>query len=37
MKAGLGEQKANSVLYVMRGWATGAAVCPLRLSVAAGL
>lgn len=25
------------MLYVMRGWATGAAVCPLRLSVATGL
>lgn len=25
------------MLYVVRGWATGAAVCPLRLSVATGL
>lgn len=37
MEAGLGEQRTNSVLYVKRGWATGAAVCPFRLSVAAGL
>ncbi|MEJ1272050.1 ankyrin repeat and zinc finger domain containing 1 [Cricetulus griseus] len=37
LEAGLVEQWTNSVLHVMRGWATGASVCPLRGSVATRL
>lgn len=37
LEAGFAEQRANSVLYVVRGWATGAAVCPLRRPVATRL
>lgn len=37
LEAGLAEQRANGVFNAVRGWATGAAVCPLRHSVATRL